>query len=282
MASSAAAPQSAPAGGARKLAAAAPMMLADDMAATEAAFADEAPAPQAAPSGGDPRGEGRKLVTTGSLQIRLDDLASGGEKLDALMQSYQAYPASTNVSDNNRYYSIRVPQTKYEAFVQALMGIGKVLNYSENVEDVTLRYYDLESRLESKRELLETYRAYLAKAESMQDILDVEGKIADLQNEIDRTGTEFRNLSNQVDYSTLNLELLGPVAATNYPKETLGERIKTLFAGIGDAASAALVVLIGIVIYGIPALIILALLYWLLLGRIGLLKKAWRVLSGKK
>jgi hypothetical protein len=41
------------------------------------------------------------------------------------------------------------------------------------------------------------------------------------------------------------------------------------------------VVLVGIVIYGIPVILGAALLFWLLFGRIGLLKKLWRLAAGK-
>jgi len=39
------------------------------------------------------------------------------------------------------------------------------------------------------------------------------------------------------------------------------------------------VVLIGIVIYGIPVVLILGLLYFLLFGKIGLAKKLWRLIK---
>jgi hypothetical protein len=40
--------------------------------------------------------------------------------------------------------------------------------------------------------------------------------------------------------------------------------------------------LLGIVIYGTPSVLLTILLYWLLLGKIGLLKKLWRLAGGKK
>jgi hypothetical protein len=226
-----------------------------------------------------PESAGRKLITTGDLRVRVENLDEGAAHLSALMASYEAYASYLSVQDNQRYYSIRVPADSYKAMVDEVSPLGRVLNYSENIEDVTLRFYDLESRLETKRELLQTYRDYLAKAQSMADILDVEGKIADLQNEIDRMGTEFRTLTNQIDYATLNLTLLGPVAATSYEGDTIGERLADLFAGIGDTASTIVVVGVAILIYGIPALAVLGLLYWLLLGKVGWLRKLWKQLQ---
>jgi hypothetical protein len=55
-----------------------------------------------------------------------------------------------------------------------------------------------------------------------------------------------------------------------------------LFSALGEFLSRGLVILLGIVVYGIPVLIILTLLFWLLFGRIGLIKKLWRLAAGKK
>jgi hypothetical protein len=60
---------------------------------------------------------------------------------------------------------------------------------------------------------------------------------------------------------------------------TFGERLKQLFGGFGSFLSAVAMVLIGIVIYGIPILLLLMLLFLLLFGRIGLAKKLWRLIK---
>jgi len=163
-----------------------------------------------------------------------------------------------------------------------LSGLGKILRRTENAEDVSLRYYDLESRLATKKELLKTYQGYLSRANNIDEIMTVESRIADLQQEIDWTGTQFRNLSNLVDYSTIHLEIVGPISASSYSEPTLGEKLRGLFGSFGRVVSSGLVVLMGIIIYGIPAIIILILLFWILFGRIGLLKKLWRLVAGKK
>jgi alpha-D-ribose 1-methylphosphonate 5-triphosphate synthase subunit PhnG len=83
------------------------------------------------------------------------------------------------------------------------------LHRSENAEDVTLQYYDLEGRLNTKRELLKTYQSYLGRAKNIEEIMTVEKQIAELQNEIDWTGTRFRALADTVDYATIRLEISG-------------------------------------------------------------------------
>jgi hypothetical protein len=159
-----------------------------------------------------------------------------------------------------------------------LAGLGRVTRRTESTEDVTLRYYDLEGRLAVKRELLNTYQGYLGKARNIDEIMTVESRIADLQQEIDWTGTQLRNLANLIDYSTVNLDIAGPTGAS-YSAPTLAERFGDLFGSFGDVFSTALVVIAGIVMYGVPALLIVVLLFWVLFGRIGLIKKLWRLVA---
>ena len=227
-------------------------------------------------------GQSRKLVKRAELRIRVEDLQSAEKPLADLITKYNAWTASTGIYENSRNYSIRVPAGFYDQMLSELVNLGKILRRTENAEDVTLRYYDLESRLQTKRELLKTYQGYLAKAANIDEIMTVEGRIADLQLEIDQTGTQFRNLASLIDYSTINVDIQGPANTSLYSEPTFGEKLAELFGSFGDTASSVLVIIIGIIIYGIPAVLVVVLLFWVLFGRIGLLKKLWRLAAGKK
>ena len=229
-----------------------------------------------------PASEQRKLVKSAELRIRVENLEAADDSVADLLRVYNAYAASSSFSENSRYYSLRVPAPQYEVFLAEMNGMGRLINRSENTEDVTLRYYDLEGRLESRRGLLRTFQSYLGRANNMEEILSVEARIADLQREIDNTGTQLRNLANRVDYATIDLYLMGPVTVTSIKSETFIERIARLFNSFGGFLTTVVVVLFSVIIYGIPVLLILALLFWVLFGRIGLMKKLWRVVMGKK
>jgi hypothetical protein len=224
----------------------------------------------------------RKLVKRASLSIRVPEPEKADAAITALMNQYGAYASSVNIWETSRHYTIRVPAASYTALLSALDGMGRLLRRSESADDVTLRYYDLEGRLATKRELLKTYQSYLGRAKNIEEILSVEAKIAELEDDIDGTGKELRSLANLVDYATVDLEIQGPENIPSYAAPTLGERLRGLFGSLGDFFSTALVVLLGIIVYGIPILLFLTLIFWLLFGRIGLLKKLWRLAAGKK
>jgi hypothetical protein len=227
----------------------------------------------------------RKLVKTAHVEIRADrslldeegKIAGASKKLDELLNAYDAYSERSGIYENSLNYTIRVPQDSYEAMLSGLSVLGKLTSRTETAEDVTLNYYDLAGRLATKQALLQTFRSYLAKAQTIEDIMSVEIRIAELQNEIDWLGTELAELSNLVDYATINLILRSPQASTGY---SLGDRVADLFESFGDFVSGALVVLLGIVIFGVPLIIVFFVAFWLLFGRIGLLRKAFRLAAG--
>jgi len=224
----------------------------------------------------------RKLVKTASIRIRVENLGVADAFVTDLMGKYDAYAASTNVEENSHYYVLRVPSRVYDIFLAEMNGMGRLIRRSESTEDVTLRYYDLEGRLETKKELLRTFQSYLRRASNIEEILKVESQISELQYDIEGTGMQLRNLANRVDYATVELNLLGPAAAVSNQSVTFGERIRQLFGNFGGFLSSVAVVLVGIVIYGIPVLLLLVFFFWLFFGRIGLMKKLWQVVKGKK
>lgn len=224
----------------------------------------------------------RKLVKTAAIQIRVEKLEEADASISALLEQFNGYSASTDIRENYHHYSLRVPAQYYDVFLAEMSGMGRLLQRFENTEDVTLRYYDLEGRLATKKELLGTFQSYLRRANNIEEILSVERRISELQYDIEGTGIQFRNLANKIDYATIELALYGPAAAVQKQGMTFGEEIKRLFSGFGGFLSGVLVVILYIVIYGIPLAALLVLAFWLFFGKIGLLRKLWVLVKAKK
>ena len=221
----------------------------------------------------------RKLIKRANVRIRVENLETADFSITDLLKKYNGYTAFTEVDEYSRYYSLRIPSHSYETFLTEMDGIGRLIRRSETSEDVTIYYYDLESQLESKRELLRTFQSYLERARTMEEILAVEYRIADLQREIEFTGIQLRNLANRIDYATIELYLHG--AAGTYREETFGDKVEQLFGNFNGFLSAAAIFLIGLIIYGIPIFAIIILLVWIFFGRIGLMKKLWKFVMAK-
>jgi hypothetical protein len=255
--------------------------------AGEAAFTDiggAAQTPEVPGLNGEGSGpeQSRKLIKNARIRTRVDNLKEAAALVSAVLERYQGYASDSSIYDTSIRYTLKVPSAHYETVLREVGNIGKILYQSETMEDATLKYYDLDGRLNTQRELLKTFQAYLGKAQNIDEIMTVEERIAELQQEIDWYGSQLANLAHLVDYAAINLELEGPVSKSTYHKPGVKERIGELFLSFSDVASSALVVLVGIVIFGIPVLLVLILLFWVLFGRIGLIRKIWRLAGVKK
>jgi hypothetical protein len=224
----------------------------------------------------------RKIEKRASIRIRVENPAAADVFINDLMAQYGAYATSTAVYEDSRNYTIRVPSGAYNDFLAGMDGMGKLISRSQTAEDVTVRYYDLEGRLATRKELLKTFQSYLGKAKSMEEILSVERRIAELQGEIDITGKNLRALANDVDYSIITLNVLGPVSSAAHRYPTLPDKVKGLFNSFGNFLSTLAVIIIGIVIFGIPVVLLLIFFFWILFGKIGLLRKLMFMAMDKK
>ena len=227
----------------------------------------------------------RKLIKQAELSIEADQslidnegkLSGVNQKIDELIRKYRGYSEKTWSDENSARFTIRVPEIYYESLIAGAGNLGKIRSRSETAEDVTIKYYDLEGRLNTRKILLATFQGYISRANDIDDIMKIETRIADLQNEIDRMGSQLTLLANMIDYATVELFISSPYRTTNY---TLGERIGTIIKSFGGFASGALIVVLSIVVYGIPIVLFCLIIFWLLFGRVGILKKAFRYAMG--
>lgn len=246
--------------------------------------AEAAPAPMDAASSARPERSAveRKLIRTADLRLRVTDLSASEREAGALAASFGGYVASSSRSEESLYMSLRIPGASFEAALAGLEPLGKELSRSLNSEDVTLDWYDLESRLETKRELMKTLRAYLKSAKSIEDIMVVETRLADLQNEIDNLGGQFARLADLVDFATINAEFILPAARVQTVEPTLVERIYDVLRGTGSFFSSLVALFVGLVVFGVPVVALAAALFWLLFGKVGLVVKLYRLVAGPK
>jgi hypothetical protein len=253
----------------------------------------DAPAPE--PGRGDTAADGtgaagkaqainasRKLVKTGAVSVEARDMAEAEASARAIAERLGGYVSSSNDYQYSLAMTIRVPQAKFDEAMKGAAGLGRVLSRSESVEDVSLRYADLESRIESKKILRERYETYLRGAKKVDDLLAIERSLNDVLSELDAFETQFRVLADQVDYATLSFGAsLPPEALPASERSFLGglSRIWDAFRGFLYFLGFALVAL---VLFGVPAVLLLGLLYWLCFGKIGAVRKFFVLLSGRR
>lgn len=235
------------------------------------------PEPQASPAG-------RKLVYNASMTVETADAKAAEEAAvaaEAAAAAAGGYVADKRADGDGVWLTLRVPVASLEPLMDAFAGRGRTLSRSLSAQDVTDQFFDLEGRLRNLRLLEERYRSYLAKADRLEEILAVERSLSDTMREIEWLEGSFRELSKRIELATLSL-YLKPESAVDPSRPSLGQALARLFKGLGQAARVALLLLVGLVVYGVPGLLVAAALWWLCFGGLGLLRRLFSLAARRR
>ena len=201
--------------------------------------------------------------------------------MDADLSNFGAYASSQNVYENVISYEIRVPVDKFGRLLDLLETLGKLRNKNVQARDVTEYYYDLENRVKNKQILVERYQTYLKNAKNVEDLLNVERFLNDATTELESLQGSFRGLVKQVEYATVSFTIEAEVRSGS-GRPGLWEQLKNVFASFTSVLQTIVVVIVAIVVYGVPILLAVSLFWFLLFGRVGLVKKLYRLVAGEK
>ncbi|MBR2572685.1 MAG: DUF4349 domain-containing protein [Clostridia bacterium] len=126
----------------------------------------------------------------------------------------------------------RIPSASLDEFLSALDALGTVTARRETSEDVTERYVDTQSRLEALRTQLTRLNELTKTAASLDELLLLEDKIAQVQSEIDSNEQMLRYWQSRESESVVSIDLTEiPAYERTQPiEENVGERIRAAFS----------------------------------------------------
>jgi len=226
----------------------------------------------------------RKLIKTGNLTIEVSSFDEAQAAVADFVKAFSGYTTNSYVAEDYYNVTVKIPAVKFETAMESANNIGKVKYKSENSQDVTDEFYDLESRLETKRILKEKFESYLKQSKDMKELLEVEKQLNEVISDLEAMESRMKRLNGQIEYSTIyiNMNLPSGYVNSGYNWPDMGEKFGDLGYGIVNFFANLLMFIIYAVIFGIPVIAIIALLYWLFFGRIGLMVKLFKWLSKKK
>lgn len=183
----------------------------------------------------------RKLIKTVDLNLEtenydslMEGLTKEIEGLGGYIEYKDAYHGDYNSKIkgySNRRASItaRIPVEKLEEFTGKAAEIGNLIYESERVEDVTLQYVDLSSHKKMLLTEQERLMELLENADTMEDIIALESRLSEVRYQIESMESRLRTFDNQVDYSTVHIEVQEVERYTPQPEKGTWDRIKTGF-----------------------------------------------------
>ncbi len=216
----------------------------------------------------------RKRIMNAYLEITVEDVNYTEKEISKRVLDSGGWIVSSTLYWGEISLVVKVPAKNFESFLSDSEKIGKVDSKSITTDDVTESYFDLKSRIENKIILRDRFRAYLEKANSMDDILSVERQLNDVTTEIEQLEGTFRGLNRDIDYSTVTFILRSTVvesSSNNFP--SFAKAFSSLKYMVVSFFYYLLFIIIYLIIFGVPVVLILGLIYVLGWGKVGLIRR---------
>ncbi|MGG5505818.1 MULTISPECIES: DUF4349 domain-containing protein [unclassified Myroides] len=152
----------------------------------------------------------RKIIKNGNIRFETSHALETRKEITANLTRYQGYLAQDNAETyGNRItytLTLRVPAENFELLLASISTTAKKIEQQDvQATDVTEEFIDVESRLHTKKELENRYKALLNKANKIEEILAIEKEIEALRSDIESYEGRLNYLKNSVAYSTLTV-----------------------------------------------------------------------------
>ena len=200
-----------------------------------------------------PAVDSAKIIYTANLTLESKDYDAARAALDAALAEAGGYMESSDEyanSGSRRSLSLtlRVPQENYESFLAAVAATGNVTYKSQQAEDVTTQYMDIEARLDSLKEQRARLQELKASADNLSDLLQIESSLSDVQYQLESYQSQLDWYSRQVECCTVYLSL-EEVQTYTPVEEGFGSRIQNAlregWSGFVETVQSAAVFLVG-------------------------------------
>lgn len=220
----------------------------------------------------------QSVITTGWITITVDDPAAATDDAVSLVASLdgridsRSQQAGSDDQQASSQLTIRVPADSVDEAVDGLRELGDVESVSISTSDVTLQVRDLDAQISALEASVDRLLDLVGSAATTADLIELETAISDRQGQLDSLKSQKQYLSDQIDYSTLTLDLQQKGAL---PSAVPGDFWSGLAAGWASLAAAAsgFLVLVGVLI---PWLLPLAVIAAIVLLVVALVRRGSR------
>lgn len=208
----------------------------------------------------------RKLIKEANLNWETSNIDKTHQSILQLSKKYGGYIADDNQTKDdytiNAYLTVKVPANYFDNYINDLQSDVKHFD-TKNIKvlDVTEEYVDVAARIKTKQELEQRYLAILQKANSVEDILNVESQLNNVRTDIESAQARMKVLNHQIGYSTL---IINFYETTSAPVGFFGEIGKSFVEGWKNI----LYFIIGIIKLWPFVIVILGVVYWIRKRRI--------------
>lgn len=174
--------------------------------------------------------DSKKIIRTARLDVEVADYRTSRAKLDAILGEYKAMIQQEQ--ERNLSYrlentlAIRVAPQNFEGLLRSVETLAlNVHNKTVSAKDVTREFIDMETRLQSKRAVIERYQSLLKQAKNVEEILKVEAQLRQVIEEVESVEGQLKYLKDQTGQSTVHLVMYENMERPAYKKPSFFSRL---------------------------------------------------------
>ena len=165
----------------------------------------------------------RSIVYVGRMTIRAENVDDAAAAAGQLATRAGGFVAGDNRRSEGKRSTatlvLRIPADRFSDAVKQVSGLGDELTRTIKTDDVTEAVVDLDTRIASQRASVDRTRVLLARAQKIEDVVRIERELANREAALASLEARQRTLADQVTYSTITVEIVGPkvVVAAKQP-----------------------------------------------------------------
>ena len=207
---------------------------------------------------------GRSLIIRVEIGLEVPEgqVGQAASAVERVAVSKGGWVEYSMVTDEYATVTVRVPVESLDAALAEIRQIGTVKSETRSATDVTDQLVDLDARLRNAKAEEQRLLEILSKAETVNEILQVEDRLSYVRERIERLEAQKKMLEEQVDYATVTVTISVPQPES--PEEPLlpGFSLRDLVR----AALKALVFAVTLIVVGAAFLAPIVVVGWAILA----------------
>lgn len=176
-----------------------------------------------------------KIIKTASTRYKVKNIEQALVNIKQMMNLHGGYISElrydNNYNEKKNRFTIKIPKENFDTVLDGIQKFAEQTDYVNiSTTDVTEKYLDAQTRLQTKLEVKERLEAVLRKnAKTVKDILATENQLRVIQEEIEVVQGKLKYMSNRVAFSTIQVEIYETIEYKEQPvayKKGFGTKLK--------------------------------------------------------
>ena len=152
--------------------------------------------------------ENQKLIYTGNITIKCDDIVQTYDNLQKKMTEVDARFESINEYRGDKTMIIRVPKAQFMDFVNSLNGIGgEIVSSNISATDKTNQFLDNEHRIDILETEYNEIKALMDRATNIEEIMQIRDRLSEITYELESLQGYNKQITYDSDYAKLTITL---------------------------------------------------------------------------